>query len=59
MIKFVFPPGTSNPGQIYKMRITALQAGPVQIEKAMGTRPNNGRDPLPGDKQQKASAQGV
>jgi hypothetical protein len=29
MIKFVFPPSTSNPGQIYKMRITALQAGPV------------------------------
>jgi hypothetical protein len=59
MIKFVFPPTTSNLGQTYKMRITSLHAGPMQIENAMGTRPDNGRDPLPGGKRQKALAQGV
>jgi hypothetical protein len=57
--QFVFPSSTSNRGQICKIRITGLEAGPVPIENAMGTLPNNDRDPLPGDKEQPASPYGV
>ena len=54
MTKFAWSPSISNPGQTYKMRISPLQGGAVRIENAMGT-----PDPLPGDKRQRASAQGV
>jgi hypothetical protein len=57
MIRFVFPSGSSDPGQTCKIGITPPQAGPMQIENAMGNRPDN--DPLPGDKRQPASARGV
>jgi hypothetical protein len=59
IIKCVFPPSTSNPVQTYKISITPPEARPVQIENAMGPRPDNCRDPLPGDKRQTNSAQGV
>jgi hypothetical protein len=38
---------------------TAAEARPVQIQSAVGTRPDNCRDLLPGDKRQPASARGV
>jgi hypothetical protein len=59
MIRFVFPSSTGNPRQTCKMGITPLQAGPMQIGNAMGNRPDNCRDPLPGDKRQTTSVQGV
>jgi hypothetical protein len=59
MIRFVFPLSISKPGQTYKIRITPPEAGPVRIKSAVGTRPDNRRDPLPGDKRQTALAQGA
>jgi hypothetical protein len=55
MIKFVFPPSTSNPGQTCKMRITPPEAAPVETEDAIHTL----RTPLRGDRGQTAWAQGV
>ena len=39
--------------------ITAPQAGPVRIESARGTRPDNPRTLLPRDQEQTASAHAV
>lgn len=59
LIKFVFPRSTSNPGQICKMRITAPETVPMQIENATGTVLDNGRDPVSGDKEQPSLPYGV
>jgi hypothetical protein len=59
MTKFVFTSSITTLGQTYKIRLTPLEAGPVQFKNAMGSRLGNCRDPLPGDQRQKASTQGV
>ncbi len=38
---------------------TQLERGPVQTENTVGTLPESGRNPLPGDQEQTASAAGV
>jgi hypothetical protein len=48
-----------HPGQIYKIRITEPEPGPVQIENAAGPLPDSGRNRLPGTKGQSASALGM
>jgi hypothetical protein len=57
MIKF--PPSARNPGQTHQMRTTPSEAVPVRIKSTLGTRSDNRRDPLLGDKPQTNSAQGV
>jgi hypothetical protein len=59
MIRFVLLPNTNNYGPAYKIRITPLQAESTQIENAITTRPDNCRDPLPGDQRQKPLGYGV
>jgi hypothetical protein len=48
-----------HPGQIFKIRITEPEPGPVQIENAAGPLPDSGRNRLPGTKGQSASALGM
>jgi len=52
----VFVLSTSDPGQIYKIWFTPLEAGPIQIENAMGARPDRRGGLLPLDQ---ASAPGT
>src|SRR5262249_58034563 len=51
----VFVLSTNDPGQIYKIWFTPLEAGPIQIENAMGARPDRRGGLLPLDQ---ASAPG-
>jgi len=54
MIKFVFSPSITTLSGLTRRGSPRWEAGPVRSNNAVGTRPDDCRDPLPGDKRQPA-----
>jgi hypothetical protein len=59
MTKLYLVTNHSHPHYVFKTEITGAERGPVRIENARGTRPDNPRTLLPRDQEQTASAHGV
>jgi hypothetical protein len=54
MIKFVFRRVLTTLSRLTRRGSPRWEAGPVRSNNAVGTRPDDCRDPLPGDKRQPA-----